>query len=352
MIHYVSLDTNIYRHLGIDFWNKIDFKNLNKFLDQRSYEIIMTDVVYKELIDYYSNEVLKPLIADYTKASLKMGNTPLFGKISVADTTPNEQRAKKEYIQTLKKSCFNIVSNYVIDTDELIEFLINNKHETKKDNTRDFLIFKTLLSFAIENPKDKIILISNDKIFTENHFFQRILKKLNIKNLIVLDGIASYLNKFGFKFDFLTDELVLQSIKTEVIEQEILNDIKCLPSYIIKDYNNLDIVPDLQECKIDEIKIYEYYPYLDENDKLKIAISILVRIIAVFSPDNNKDYRNYNIEKYYEENRNRIDQFNRPVYDNFVLFIFEGNLNKSTKKINRLRFIDFIPDYNIKNSYA
>jgi hypothetical protein len=352
MMHFVSLDTNIYRQLGIDFWNKSDFRNLKKFLDQRAYEIIMTDVVHKELIDFYSTEVIKPLIGEYNKVFQKMDSTPLFKKPIPQDLTPNEQDAKQEYIKTIRATCFKIITTYVTDSNELIDFLIGNKHETKKDNTRDFIIFKTLLLYAHENPKDKIILISNDKIFTENKFFANCLKSYSVTNFLTFDSIASYLNEFGYKFDFLTDDLVLKSIKTELIKREILKDVKCLPSYIIRDYNNLDSVPELQDCKIDEIKIYEYYAYRNEKEKLKIAISVLVRIIAVFSPDMNKDYRNYNIERYYEENHNRIDQFNRPIYDNNVLLILEGDLNETTKKINRVRFIDFIPDYNVKSSYA
>jgi len=351
-MHFVSLDTNIYRQLGTEFWNKIDFKNLKKFLDQRAYEIIMTDVVYKELIDFYSNEVIKPLVGEYNKVFQKMDNTPLFERPPQQDLTLNEKKAEQEYIKTIRESCFKIITTYVTDCNELIDFLIINKHVTKKDNTRDFILFKTLLIFALENPKDKIVLISSDKIFIENEFFRKIIKSYNVKNYLIFDSIASYLNEFGYKYDFLTDDLVLKSIRPELIKREILRDVKCLPSYIIRDYNNVDLVPELQDCKIDEIKIYEYYAYRNEKEKLKVAISVLVRIIAVFSPDKNKDYRNYNIEKYYEENHNRIDQFNRPIYDNYVLFILEGDLNESTKKINRVRFIDFIPDYNVKNSYA
>lgn len=352
MMHFVSLDTNVYRQLGTDFWNKTDFKNLKKFLDQRAYEIIITDVVYKELIDFYTNEVLKPLVGEYNKVFQKMENTPLFDKLTPQDLTLNEKKAKQDYIQKIRETCFKVITTYVTDCNELIDFLIENKHETRKDNTRDFIIFKTLLLYAIENPKEKIILISNDKIFIENQFLHKILKIYNVKNFFVFDSIAGYLNEFGYKFDFLTDELVLKSIKPELIERELLKDIKCLPSYIVRDYNNLETVPDLQDFKIDEVKIYEYYAYRNEKEKLKIAISVLVRIIAIFSPDKNKDYRNYNIERYHEENRNRIDQFNRPVYDNYILFILEGDLIESTKKINRVRFIDFIPDYNVKNSYA
>lgn len=352
MIHLVSLDTNIYRQLGIDYWNKTDFKNLKKFLDQRAYEIIMTEVVFKELENFYSNEIIKPLIGEYAKVHQKIESTPLFEKLIAQDLTPHENKAKEEYIKTIRKTCLRVITNYFTNSSELIDFLIYNKHETRKENTRDYLILKTLVQYALEYPKDKIVLISNDKIFTENQFFSKVIESSKIKNLIILDSIASYMNKYGYKYDFLTDELVLKSINPDLIKREIDKDITCLPSYIIKDYNDPVLVPEVQECKIDEIKIYEYYAYRDEKEKLKIAISILVRIIAIFSPDKNKDYRNYQFERYYEDNRNRIDQFNRPIYDNYVLFILEGNINESAKTITRVRFIDFIPDYNVKNSYA
>jgi len=352
MIHFVSLDTNIYRQLGIDYWNKPDFKNLKKFLDQRAYEIIMTEVVFKELVNFYSNEILRPLIGEYSKIHQKIESTPLFEKINPQDLTTHEHKAKEEYIKTIRKTCLKVITNYFLNNSELIDFLIYNKHETRKENTRDYLILKTLIQYALDYPKDKVVLITNDKIFTENQFFSKVIESSKIKNLTILDSIASYMNEFGYKYDFLNDELVLKSINPDLIKREILKDITCLPSYIIQDYNDSEKVPELQECKIDEIKIYEYYAYRNEKEKLKIAISILVRIIAIFSPDKNKDYRNYAIERYYEDNRNRIDQFNRPIYDNYVLFILEGNINESTQKINRVRFIDFIPDYNVKNSYA
>jgi hypothetical protein len=352
MIHYISLDTNIYRQLGIDFWNKLDFINLKKFLDQRSYELIMTNVVFNELVDHYSNEVLNSIINEYTRVFLRIENTPLFGKMEIGNITLNELQAKKDYLRELNHSCLRVIAIDVIKTDELLKFLIDNKQETKKDNTRDFIIFKTLVSFAIKNPKEKIVFITNDKFFTDNFYLKKIYKKNNIKNLIIFDSIASYLNKFGAKYDFLTDDLVLHSIKDKIIRREILKDIKCLPSYIIRDYNDLEKVPELQDLKIDEIKVFEYYTYYNENEKLKIAISIQVRIIAVFESDKNKDYRNYEIEKYHEENKNRIDQFNRPIYDNIVLFILEGDLLVSSKSINRIRFIDFLPNYNVNKSYA
>ena len=98
MIHLVSLDTNIYRQLGIDYWNKTDFKNLKKFLDQRAYEIIMTEVVFKELENFYSNEIIKPLIGEYAKVHQKIESTPLFEKLIAQDLTPHENKAKEEYI--------------------------------------------------------------------------------------------------------------------------------------------------------------------------------------------------------------------------------------------------------------
>lgn len=347
MIHLVFLDTCIYRQLGVNFWERNDFVNLKTFLDQRGYEILITEVVYNELLDYYTNDIIKPILTEYDKVISKSENTTFFKAIPRVDLTLNEQSAKSEYLKALRESYLKVITCFFIDSEELIEFLIENKQESKKDNTRDFLILKTLILYAIENPKDKLVLISFDKIFRENKFFQKILKEANVKNLLVFDSIASYLNEFGYKFEFLTDDLVLKSINIKSIEKELLKDIKCLPSYIVDYYNTPEYVPDLQEYKIDEIKIFEYYVYSNEKEKLKISIAVLVRVIAIFNPDNNKDFRNYYIEKYHEENRNRVDNFNRPIYDNFILFILEGDLNKEQKKIIRVKVLDFIPDYNV-----
>ena len=53
----------------------------------------------------------------------------------------------------------------------LLDFLLQNKRFGKKDNTRDFLIFYTLVSLCKKNKSDYFVLISQDEIFINNDFF-------------------------------------------------------------------------------------------------------------------------------------------------------------------------------------
>ena len=60
---------------------------------------------------------------------------------------------------------------------ELLDFLIENKQDIKKDNTRDFIIWTNTLEIGEKYSDEQVVLISNDKIFKENKF----LKKLELK---------------------------------------------------------------------------------------------------------------------------------------------------------------------------
>ena len=350
-MHILTLDSNSYRELGMLFSDNIDFKYLSRFLSQGPHELILLDVVNKELLDYFKNDYIGKLINDYQNLNLRFERNKFVENIEIPDLTIIETTAIKTFQEKLRKTCWKLFSTQIIESEKLIDFLIFNKRESKKDNTRDFLIWNSVIQLASEYPDDKVVLISRDKIFTENDFFRKILLTENIKNLIVVESVSQYLSEYGLRIDFVNDKLVLDSIPSVIIEKELKNDLTCFPSYVSKYYYDGKTKPPKNESlEILNVEPYEYYTYSEDKSKVIIVISYVVRIKAIYEREKRVDLKDYEKDFYYEDIKHRIDNENRPIYENNVLFIFEGEVDMKNEKIINQKFDDFIPDWNVKKA--
>src|ERR1039457_306087 len=140
MINIVILDTNIYRQLGLKFYDHIDYNGLEDYCYSSGAEILVTNTVFQEYLDYYTKEIIDRNITDIERAYEKLKKLNGFTKIK----TPNLTKQRKEELLFIK----NKLSKYklkprldhFLNEQQLLEFLIENKQENKKDNTRDYLI--------------------------------------------------------------------------------------------------------------------------------------------------------------------------------------------------------------------
>ncbi len=346
-MQYIFFDTNIYRQLGINYSEKMDYVNIRKLQEKGPNEFMIIDVVEKELFDYFDNEIISPLISSYEKLYLSFETNPFLPSIPLLELTKTEQEARKKFKKQVSELHHSTCALGYINPEEIIEFSISNKRESRKDNTRDFIILLTLIDFAKSNLKDTIVFITQDKIFTSNKYFIQKLKNQKVTNLLILESIPSYMNQFGFQLDFLNKEIVLESISLEKIKSELLNGIDCLPSYVSEYYHNDNEIPEIEKCDFSELQIYEYYTYPEEKNKIKIVTSVKVRVTAIYKTEKNVDLRNTQRKNYYETDRSHIDSHNRPIYDNYILFIHEGLVDQKQKRIVKQELVDFIPDWNV-----
>ena len=222
-------------------------------------------------------------------------------------------------------------------------FAIKNKYQTTKDNTRDFLILHELVKLCKMKPKDKVIYISNDKIFKENQVFTEYLNTNSINNLVIYNSISKYLMEYGYIVDFLTDEIVLNSVPYDTIREEILKNIGCFPSHVSKYYRDDINVPDLEMLDIPNVKLNDYYTIINEDDTHEIVMSILVHTVAVYFPEQNVDLTKYDKAWSATRSKTRIDELNRPIYDDEIIFIFQGQVNVDQQSITNNTFVDFLP---------
>jgi hypothetical protein len=347
----VYLDSNIYRQLGLKFKENIDFKNLSNLLETSGNEFGLLEVVLEELMDYYKNDIFGAIFIDHERLYKRYQANPYLDDITIPETTISFNKAIESVKNDLKTNKFFSLLPEV-QPKFILDFLLQNKRLGKKDNTRDFLIFYTLVTLCKKHNEDHLVLISQDEIFTANDFFKKTLISESVKNLKVYPSITDFIKDFGPKIDFITTEILLGTIEKNAIEQELLKDIKCFPSYISQYYNKKKEkdVPEIESLVLGELNIDDFYVVKDyKTNQLKVNVTVEVPIKATFHPENKKEELNEylsSIEKrQYSRHKNNFDKDGRPIFDNSVLFIFEGEVNEAKNSIDKLVFIDFIPDY-------
>lgn len=349
-MHFIAFDTNIYREFGISFPKNIDFSYLSKFLEKGPHELFIIDVVYEELLDYFKVDYVGKLIKDYENVYQRFESNDYIENIELAELTVLEQDAIKKFEETLLNSCWKVKKSRFVDSQTLIDFIIYNKRNSKKDNTRDFLIWLNLIELAKKYSEDKIIFISRDKIFTENSFFKNLIKSNSIKNIEVIESVSNYLSDYGLQIDFLNSDVVLKSIDMDLILSELTKGIDDFPSYISEFYHSENNKPPKNlSIEILDTKVNDFYTYAEDRKSPILVSSFLVKVKAIFDKETRVDLKEVIKEFYHEEIKHRIDKNNRPIYENYVLFVFESDIDIKSKEISNQRFIDFFIDWNIKN---
>ncbi|MCA2777456.1 MAG: hypothetical protein IM474_20105 [Microcystis sp. M135S2] len=347
----VYLDSNIYRQMGLHFVKNVDYQNLSKILESSGNEFGLLEIVYSELMDYYKNDIFDSILSDHEKLYKRYLANPYLDNIVIPETTAPMQKAVALVSSDLHDNKF-FSPLIPVDQQLLLDFLLHNKRLAKKDNTRDFLIFYTLCELCKKHSEDYLVLISEDDIFKSNKVFKKILIREKIYNLKIYKSISGFLKDFGPKIEFITPEVILAKIESAIIEKELLNGIKDFPSYVSQFYyeKSDDEVPDIEKLEIKSIAVNDFYVIKDyKTEELKLNVTLKVGLNAIFKPEANKE----ELDKYlstltqgpYSFHLNTFDKEGRPIFDNNVLFIFEGKVDEKSGKVEQLAFIDFIPDY-------
>lgn len=301
-------------------------------------------------MDFFREDYVGKLMKDYENVYQRFESNEYIENIELANLTILEQNAIKKFKETLIKSCWKVIRSDFVEKQPLIDFLLYNKRNSRKDNTRDFLIWLSLIQLAEKYPEDKIIFISRDKIFTENNFFQNFIKSKSIKNIEVIESVSTYLSDYGLQIDFLSNDVVLKTVDRDIILSELEKGIDDFPSYITEFYHSKKNKPPKNlSIEILDIQLNDYYTYSEEKKNTILVSSFLVLVKAIFEKETRVDLKEIITEFYCEDIKHRADSDNRPIYENYVLIVFESDINVETKEITNQRFIDFIIDWNIKN---
>ncbi|QSS96705.1 PIN domain-containing protein [Psychroflexus sp. ALD_RP9] len=348
MINVIILDTNILRGLGPNFFDKIDYISLQDYCYSSASEIIVPNAVLLEYLDYYEREIIQKNINEVEQAYSKLLKLEKFGKAK----KPNLKKYAEDQIEFIKnKLTENRLKPFLtpfLPENELLDFLIENKQEIKKDNTRDFIIWTNTLEIGEKYSDEQVVLISNDKIFKENKFFEKIRIKRKIENLKIFDSIASFLSVYGFKSENLNKELILKSIPISTIKKELKREKNSIPSHISRYYYHSRRNFKLEEFEVQNLEIEEYYAHKEnESGIIKVIVHVNVKVKMVFEPEKDLDRLSKylsNVDEKKDFYPNSFDKDGRPIFDDWILFHFGMEFNESEQKIENTEFYDFFPE--------
>jgi len=364
---YIILDTNIYRELGYEFYNKTDYKNLVRFSLASKNELVLCPIVEEEFISHFE-EHLRKKFENYSNSikSIAADENCQIEKTEFPDISKYFDKSLNEFKRKLLndikfKLKFSKIENIYIDSLDLTKFLL--KHKTNNVQVRDYLIWESLLFFASQNlkeekikigrtvtiiPKQNIYFITRDKGFLINEAYQEKLIKLKIDNIMILNSLAEYFHFIGFQIPFVTEKLLKDYFKSNLLLKYLNKDIKALASYI-HPYTELDYKKiKIYSREIEKIEVLEFYSYTDpedNNDKFIVHLKVFVNVIF----DTNisiyifKDILDYPMLKV--DYLNTFDSSGKAQFQKPILFIFEGLLDKEYQKIKSIENFDFIPDY-------
>jgi len=231
---------------------------------------------------------------------------------------------------------------------ELLEFLIENKQEVKKDNSRDFIIWNNTLEIAERYSDEQVVLISNDKIFKENQFFKKLEDQRDIRTIKIFDSIASFLSIYGFKSEKLNKELILNSIPKKIIKSELKRDKNSIPSHISRYYFHSRKNFKLEKFEVQNLDIEEFYAHKDaKTGIIKVIVHVNVKVDMVFEPEKDleklREYLN-NIDENKDFYPNTFDKDGRPIFDDWILFHFGLEYSEEKQKVENVTFYDFFPE--------
>jgi hypothetical protein len=349
----IFLDTNIYRQMGLKFYNHTHFKNLDDYCTAGIGEMCIAQTVLLEYLSFYEGEIYRH-IASIDKAASSLKELSSFRKIQFPELTEKVENEMQWVKRKLNQAGYSYTSEKLFNEKQLIDFLIFNK-QANKDNTRDFFIWLTVLAAGVKNSSTtrpyRIILISNDKIYIENPFLEKMRADLNVTNIEVHPSIASFLSDYAFFSPNLTISTLLKSINKRVLKKHLLKhsrEILREISYFYHRYSEKKLNPEL--LKLGDISMEKFYcgKHSKESDIVNIYGDILVMIHMVFEPEKDIDrltkYLNYERDpgKYFLET---FDTNGRPVYDNRISCITYFRYSISQNKIVSTEFYEISSDF-------
>ena len=362
--YYTILDTNIYRSLGLKFSEHPDYINLNNFIVASGGEFLLSEVVAFELLDYFEHEVLNKTFLDLRRTTKKINeNHYIETKIQLPDLNSLFKDALSKFKKELYEPHFMedtprfMISDSFISLKAITSFILDNKRNSNnKENTRDYLIWESVIYVAKRRTESKVILISKDNIFQDNKYFQKRLLDENLRNIEVFTDIPNLLKTYGFQIDFLTNEMILEKISEENIKRKLTHRPGDMLSYVSECYNNDNCKSELIDITIESIEMDKFYTYKEfENDmdfKYKFISHILVRPKMIYQADKTpqelKEYLEstpHKSERGYFYYLETYDEKAHPIYNEKILFLYGGELDLKNKRIKNIRFYDFFPDH-------
>lgn len=347
MTGFIVLDTNIYRQLGLRFFEHLDYVNITNFCNASGFEMSICETVLREYLDYFEKEIIQSKIEKLQSITDSINSIPFFKRIRLPKMDTNVKDALVKFKEQINSPHFKIKTNY-INTNRLTEFLLENKQI--KESTRDFLIWESLVEFAKNRKDDKICFITNDHIFKSNTSLRKGIGKNILNRIEIYDSITDFLSKNGYKIDFVTLSFLEENLDYEMIITDLFRSPSEILSYISSDYYHFKGMVRTLKKEIEYKKVDKFYTYIDPSDnKQKFLAHVILKplliykILPSYKPDRSK-LTDWEIVVS-EDSLNTYDPHGNPMYNQEVLSLVGGILDLETKTIASQEVYDCFLDY-------
>lgn len=347
MTGFIVLDTNIYRQLGLRFFEHIDYVNLTNFCYASGFEMSICETVSREFLDYFEKVVLQSKVEKLKSLTDSINAVPFIKNIRLPKLDDKIVTAVAKFSEQINSPHFKIKSKY-ISVSRLTEFLLENKHI--KDSTRDFLIWESLVEFAKNRIEDKVCFITNDQIFKTNASLRKGINKNTLNRIEIYDSITDFLSKNGYKIDFVTLSYLEEHLDYEMIIKDLFRSPSEILSYISSDYYHLKGMIRTLKKEIEYKKVDKFYTYIDPSDnKQKFLAHVILKPLIIYKipssyrPDPSK-LSEWEIA-IAELSSNTYDSQGNPMYNQEVLSLVGGILDLETKTIVSQEVYDCFLDY-------
>lgn len=345
--HIIVLDTNIYRQLGLRFYEHVDYTSLQDYCYSSGSEMLISQTVETEYLNYYRAEIIDINTQTIEKSFSKLKKLEYFQHMKKPFFRQQTAWQMRLIRTKLTKHLLKNDPPIFVEASDLTEFLIHNRNEgIKKDHTRDYLIWTSVMQAAKRYKENVVVLISEDAIFRQHQHFQTMLRKNKIRNVMTESSISKFLHKYGFQPENLDKHKILEKIPLPVIRRQLLRNKDAVPSYISYFYYHSLETFSLDEFSIGDMEVDSYYAHR-EGDLVKIIAHVLVNVYMVFRPEPDKE----GLKKYLAQDRSGLrphletfDKNGRPIYDEKVLFHFMLTYEEATGQITKVKFLDLFFD--------
>jgi hypothetical protein len=331
-------------------------------------EVLLSNIVLEEFCSFYEKSLAQKITA-LKKANNDLHRDSFFSSIKNSDTELDKE-FKKAVIKFREAVMNDPIHNgriaqvkpTMIDGLELTKFILQSR-ESKEQNVqiRDYLIWDSVLNFSLQHSQDitenfmgrtitfrkaVVTFITKDRGFEENELFQALLARYGINNIEVLESIPDFLEKKGFYFDFITQEVIKTKISPSRIMKDLSKDMGALLSYVSERYDKNCYEKEIVESEIQKVEVLEHYTYVDSEDgKHKFSAQLKVWVRVVFEEDKDGCLESLKAEK---TNRwsslETYDEKHRPFFERPILFFYGGLVNVKRKTMTSVRFFDYMPD--------
>lgn len=254
-----------------------DFKNLFDFIKKTNSKIIITQIVYEEIMNLYKKELQKSY-EGYEKNFSQVNALLVEKQIPISIKIDEQVNKYKQYLlATLDFSEDEVVPYKADYLFEVTRRAINRIKpcSDKGEEFRDTILWLTLLDIIRSNIDEKVVFIShNIREFASEGKETDELHKSLIKDLESLGGQLDYFNSLGnfiknqsSKLSFITAEWLDNEVEIDMINIDVLNNIEKNDYWYLQDYaqDRYELTHANININSIDLRIFDYYVY-EKND--------------------------------------------------------------------------------------